>query len=90
VFLSGPESIPGTTNGNEMELCYYEMDALNATSDSEESNDIDASCDGILSEECQKALRGAPRPRDGECPSVDVEEACGRPIRLWTSMSFPC
>lgn len=89
-FLSVPESLLKTTSGQEIELCYYEMDALNATSDSTsaESNDIDASCDGILSEECQKALRDAPRPRDGDCPNLDVEEACGRPIRLWTSMSF--
>jgi hypothetical protein len=92
VFLSVPESLPGTTSGKEIELCYYEMDALNATSDSDsgESNDMDASCDGILSEECQEALRGAPRPHEGDCPDLDVEEACGRPIRLWTSMPFSC
>ena len=90
VFLSVPESFPETTRGKEIELCYYEMDPVNATSDSDsgDSNDSDATCDGILSEECQEALRSAPRPRDGDCPDVDVEEACGRPMRLWTSMCF--
>ncbi|RFN48877.1 hypothetical protein FIE12Z_6932 [Fusarium flagelliforme] len=90
VFLSVPESLPGTTSGKEIELCYYEMDPVNATSDSDsgESNDMGASCDGILSEECQEALRGAPRPRDGDCPNLDIEEACGRPIRLWTNKPF--
>jgi len=33
VFLSVPESLPGTTSGKEIELCYYEMDPVNATSD---------------------------------------------------------
>lgn len=86
MWLSVPESFPETTRGKEIELCYYEMDPVNATSDSE-SGDSNATCDGILSEECQEALRSAPRPRDGDCPDVDVKEACGRPIRLWTSMS---
>lgn len=90
LFLSVPESFPETPSGKEMELCYYEMDALNATSDSGESDDNDASCNGILSDECQKALRGAPRPRGGKCPRVDIEEACGRVMRRWTSMYFPC
>ncbi|KAJ4115315.1 hypothetical protein NW768_011167 [Fusarium equiseti] len=90
VFLSVPESLPRTTSGKEIELCYYEMDPVNATSDSGEgeSNDSDTTCDGILSEECQEALRGAPRPHDGDCPDLDVKEACGRPIRLWTSKPF--
>ncbi|CAF3487333.1 unnamed protein product [Fusarium graminearum] len=88
LFLSVPESFPETPSGKEMELCYYEMDALNATSDSGESDDNDASCNGILSDECQKALRGAPRPRGGKCPRVDIEEACGRVMRRWTSKPF--
>jgi hypothetical protein len=90
VFLSVPESITETTVGNGIKLCYYEMDALNITSDSGESNDNDTGCGGVLSEECQKALRSAQGPRDEKCRPADVEEACGRIIRRWTSMYFPC
>jgi hypothetical protein len=88
VFLSVPESITETTVGNGIKLCYYEMDALNITSDSGESNDNDTGCGGVLSEECQKALRSAQGPRDEKCRPADVEEACGRIIRRWTSKPF--
>ncbi|KAI8675922.1 hypothetical protein NCS57_00494900 [Fusarium keratoplasticum] len=87
VFLSVPESFIGTRDGNRTQVCTYRMEGQNATSDVED-NSAKLSCNGILSEDCQKALRSVSAPKDGECPSApsSVAEACGESINIWTSV----
>ncbi|RSL69562.1 hypothetical protein CEP53_002190 [Fusarium sp. AF-6] len=89
VFLSVPESFIGTRDGNRTQVCTYRMEGQNATSDAENSS-ARLSCNGILSEDCQKALRSVSAPKDGECPSApsNVAEACGELINIWTSVSL--
>ncbi|RSL58838.1 hypothetical protein CEP54_007571 [Fusarium duplospermum] len=87
VFLGVPESFVGTRDGNRTQVCTYRMEGQNATSDAED-NSAKLSCNGILSEDCQKALRSVSAPKDGECPSApsNVAEACGQSINIWTSV----
>ncbi|KAJ3460123.1 hypothetical protein MRS44_010990 [Fusarium solani] len=87
VFLSVPESFIGTRDGNRTQVCTYRMEGQNATSDAGD-NSAKLSCNGILSEDCQKALRSVSAPKDGECPSApsNVAEACGESINIWTSV----
>ncbi|RSM04811.1 hypothetical protein CDV31_009902 [Fusarium ambrosium] len=87
VFLSVPESFIGTRDGNRTQVCTYRMEGQNATSEAEDSS-ARLSCNGILSEDCQKALRSVSAPKDGECPSApsNVAEACGESINIWTSV----
>lgn len=83
VFLSVPQSLIGSTRGNNTEVCYYQMDPVNATSNADNDGE---SCNGILSEKCQEALRSAGGPINGLCPRLDIDDDCGKAIRLWTSM----
>ncbi|RMJ14412.1 hypothetical protein CDV36_005913 [Fusarium kuroshium] len=87
VFLSVPESFIGTRDGNRTQVCTYRMEGQNATSDAED-NSAKLSCNGILSEDCQNALRSVSAPKDGECPSApsNVAEACAESINIWTSV----
>jgi hypothetical protein len=84
IYLSAPASLFGSAEGNRTELCLYQMDALNATSNSPDDDSAGPTCNGVISEECQEALLRAPAPTDGRCPRMDIEEECGRPMRLWT------
>ncbi|KAI8665615.1 hypothetical protein LRP88_03881 [Fusarium phalaenopsidis] len=87
VFLSVPESFIGTRDGNRTQVCTYRMEGQNTTSDAED-NSAKLSCNGILSEDCQRALRSVSAPKDGECPSApsSVAEACEESISIWTSI----
>ncbi|KEY74605.1 hypothetical protein S7711_05036 [Stachybotrys chartarum IBT 7711] len=83
-FLSVPESLFDSNDSDEFQICYYQLDGINATSDSDASD----SCNGVLSEECRDAILEAPLPTDGSCPSVTISNDCGGPARLWTSAPF--
>ncbi|KFA51402.1 hypothetical protein S40293_03280 [Stachybotrys chartarum IBT 40293] len=83
-FLSVPESLFDSNDSDEFQICYYQLDGINATSDS----DAPDSCNGVLSEECRDAILEAPLPTDGSCPSVTISNDCGGPARLWTSAPF--
>lgn len=86
--LSVPRSLKESTRGNNTEVCHYQMDPVNATSNAGDGDDAGASCNGVLSDKCQEALRRSGGPFNGLCPSMDIEEECGKPMRLWTCM-FP-
>ncbi|UPL02995.1 hypothetical protein LCI18_013929 [Fusarium solani-melongenae] len=81
VFLSVPQSLIGSVRGNNTEVCYYQMDPVNATSNA----DDDESCNGILSEKCQEALLSAGGPANGLCPRLNIDDDCGKAMRLWTT-----
>lgn len=81
-FLSVPESLFDSNDSDEFQICYYQLDGINATSDSDALD----SCDGVLSEECRDAILEAPLPIDGSCPSITISNDCGGPARLWTCL----
>lgn len=70
VILSVPESLPGSTEGSDTNLCIYRFSQQNGTANDQ------ASCSGVLSDECIKALNNAPPAKDGACVTPDVS-ACG-------------
>ncbi|KAJ4319267.1 hypothetical protein N0V84_006458 [Fusarium piperis] len=77
-FLSVPNGIANGERANETRVCIYMMDGQNATAN--DGNKSGHSCNGILSDECQKALRSIKRPADGTCPDppVSVKETCNQ------------
>ncbi|KAF4976015.1 hypothetical protein FZEAL_7271 [Fusarium zealandicum] len=72
VLISIPES-PFTSQEGKTRHCGDE--------------DASSSYNGILSEECQEALRKVSPPIDGRFPRVDIADVCGQPIRMWNCMS---
>ncbi|GAB1319749.1 hypothetical protein MFIFM68171_09959 [Madurella fahalii] len=72
VFLSVPESLIGTRQGNDTRFCMYLMPGQNKT-----SGDGSGSCSGVLSDKCLQALRNTPPPTEERCPQADIEEQCG-------------
>ncbi|KAI8715251.1 hypothetical protein NCS52_01032400 [Fusarium sp. LHS14.1] len=78
-FLSIPNDILNGTRANHTNICVYYMDGQNATAN--DGNKSGHSCNGVLSEECQKALRSIKGPSDdGTCPDPpeSVKEVCNQ------------
>ncbi|KAI8660328.1 hypothetical protein NCS57_01009700 [Fusarium keratoplasticum] len=78
-FLSIPNDIVNSTRASETRVCIYMMDGQNATAN--DGNKSGHSCNGVLSDECQKALRSIKGPADdGTCPDPpdSVKEACNQ------------
>ncbi|OAA77276.1 hypothetical protein LEL_04099 [Akanthomyces lecanii RCEF 1005] len=71
VIVSVPESFPNSAAGKETSLCVYRLEQQSATANEQ------ASCSGILSDECIKALNSVPAASDGSCPVPDISGACG-------------
>lgn len=90
-FLSIPDGIVNSTRANETRVCVYMMDGQNATAN--DGNKSGHSCNGVLSDECQKALRSIKGPADdGTCPDPpeSVKEACNQyAYPQWGTYSAP-
>lgn len=71
VIVSVPGSFPKSTEGKQTGLCIYRFQQQNTTANGQ------ASCSGILSDECIKALTSVPATSDGSCPVPVVSGACG-------------
>ncbi|KXX80991.1 hypothetical protein MMYC01_205173 [Madurella mycetomatis] len=84
VYLSVPESLIGTRQGNDTRFCMYMMPGQNET-----SRDGSGSCSGVLSDECLRALRNTPPPTEERCPQADIEEQCGWRISVGRVGSVP-
>ncbi|KAJ4144311.1 hypothetical protein LMH87_003201 [Akanthomyces muscarius] len=84
VFLSVPESFVGSDEANNTNVCAYRMRGLNATAHD------DGSCDELLSDDCLDAIDDLPAmpDSDGNCPSVNVQDACGQGFFLSTARPF--
>lgn len=88
-FLSVPESLIGSEQGNKTAVCTYWMNGRNATVN--ESNNSTESCGGILSDRCREVLQAVRGPSDDDCPSLnstEVREACGDIVWLSTGQSL--
>ncbi|TQV92079.1 hypothetical protein IF1G_09151 [Cordyceps javanica] len=73
VIVSVPESLPGSDAGKQTSLCVYRLAQQDAAANNEQ-----ASCSGVVSDECIKALNSVPAPSDGSsCPVPDISGACG-------------
>ncbi|OAA55460.1 hypothetical protein ISF_07971 [Cordyceps fumosorosea ARSEF 2679] len=85
VIVSVPETFPGSAAGRQTSLCVYRLRQQNATADEQ------ASCDGVLSDACVKALESvqAPAAGDGSCPVPDVSAACGDGAEIVASTATP-
>ncbi|RSL71530.1 hypothetical protein CEP54_001328 [Fusarium duplospermum] len=81
-FLSIPNAIAKSSRANETRVCVYMMEGQNATAnDGDESGH---SCNGVLSDECQKALRSIKGPTDdGRCPDPpdSIRNACNQYVQ---------
>ncbi|CAN9407594.1 unnamed protein product [Alternaria sp. RS040] len=73
-FLSVPDSLVGSQEGNQSEYCVYELPGQDASSQEEAGN-----CSGVLSDDCIDALmKNTPIMSDGQCHKPEnVEDACG-------------
>jgi hypothetical protein len=73
-FISVPDSLVGSQEGNETEFCVYELSSRDASSQQEAGD-----CGGVLSDECIDALlKNSPIMSEGQCHKRDnVKEACG-------------
>ncbi|KAF5660895.1 hypothetical protein FHETE_8746 [Fusarium heterosporum] len=76
IYLSVPESLVGSSKGNETFVCAYVMRGLNETATN--STIADDSCNGILSDDCIEEFKDAPVPDGGRCPEVTTSEECGQ------------
>lgn len=89
-FLSVPESLIGSEQGEKTRVCSYWMNGRNATV--KESNST-LSCGGVLSDKCQQVLHDIDSVsiHDDDCPSLDskeVREACDDIVWLSTSRFY--
>ncbi|KAJ3494988.1 hypothetical protein NLG97_g3712 [Lecanicillium saksenae] len=71
VIVSVPGDFPRSDAGKQTNLCIYRLQQQNGTANEQ------ASCSGLLSEECIKALNNVPAAKDGSCPVPDIGGACG-------------
>ncbi|OAQ97645.1 hypothetical protein LLEC1_07675 [Akanthomyces lecanii] len=71
VVVSVPESLPNSAAGRQTSLCVYRLEQQSAAANEQ------ASCSGILSDGCIKALNSVPAASDGSCPVPDISGACG-------------
>ncbi|KAL0934773.1 uncharacterized protein CTRU02_209364 [Colletotrichum truncatum] len=76
VYLSVPQSFIGTQQGNNTDFCMYLMPGRNDTL-TYSGDDASRSCEGVLSDNCIRALRSTPPPAEGDCPRADISAACG-------------
>lgn len=85
-FLSVPESLAGSREGNQTEYCMYMLPSRDATSQEQPGN-----CTGLLSDECMTALQhNTPSFSDGKCQKPNnLEDACGTMSPLGMSKLFP-
>ncbi|RSM17880.1 hypothetical protein CDV31_003306 [Fusarium ambrosium] len=80
-FLSIPNDIAKSERANETRVCIYMMEGQNATAN--DGNESGHSCNGVLSDECQKALQSIKGPTDdGRCPDPpdSVKKACDQDL----------
>jgi hypothetical protein len=84
VYLSVPESIVGTDEGNNTRFCAYVASGLNEASDAEPGEDGSQSCNGVLSDECLRALRSARGPEEDGCPLLNVPNECNAAFSIST------
>jgi hypothetical protein len=75
-YLSVPESLIGSSEGNETFVCLYMMPGVNETATN--ATEADGSCNGILSDECIEEFKEAPTSDGQKCPTVSASEKCGR------------
>ncbi|KAI4614465.1 hypothetical protein J4E83_007119 [Alternaria metachromatica] len=73
-FISVPNSLVGSQDGNQTEYCVYELPGQDASSQQEAGD-----CSGVLSDDCIDALmQNTPVMSDGQCHKPEnVEDACG-------------
>ncbi|KAI4933149.1 hypothetical protein J4E85_003553 [Alternaria conjuncta] len=73
-FISVPDSLVGSQDGNQTEYCVYELPGQDASSQQEAGD-----CSGVLSDDCIDALmKNTPAMSDGQCYKPEnVEDACG-------------
>lgn len=73
-FISVPDSLVGSQDGNQTEYCVYELPGQDASSQQEAGD-----CSGVLSDDCIDALmKNTPVMSDGQCYKPEnVEDACG-------------
>ncbi|WYZ46000.1 hypothetical protein EsH8_IX_000225 [Colletotrichum jinshuiense] len=76
VYISVPQSLIGTRQGNNTMFCMYMMPGQNDTV-TYSGDDASRSCTGVLSDNCLRALRSTPPPAEDDCPKVDISAACG-------------
>ena len=73
-FISVPDSLVRSQDGNQTEYCVYELPGQDASSQQEAGD-----CSGVLSDDCIDALmQNTPVMSDGQCHKPEnVEDACG-------------
>ena len=80
-LISVPEDLIGTKEGNDTRICMHITSGQNKISDADDDAEMNDTCDGVLSDKCQDALRKvATAPSDDECPdmfSSSLKDACG-------------
>ncbi|KAJ6780339.1 hypothetical protein PWT90_08076 [Aphanocladium album] len=71
VIVSVPGDFPRSDAGKQTNLCVYRLQQQNGTANEQ------ASCSGLISDECIKALNNVPAAKDGSCPVPDIGAVCG-------------
>ncbi|KAI4954066.1 hypothetical protein J4E91_001775 [Alternaria rosae] len=73
-FLSVPDFLVGSQDGNQTQYCVYELPGHDASSQQDAGD-----CSGVLSDDCIDALmKNTPVMSDGRCHKPEnVEDACG-------------
>ncbi|EWZ45877.1 hypothetical protein FOCG_01593 [Fusarium oxysporum f. sp. radicis-lycopersici 26381] len=89
-FISGPRQLVGSLDGKTVEVCPYMLKGLNNTS--EDPDDADESCKGVMSDECIEEFENLTLPlgTGKNCPSYqdfDLSDKCK--LHLYSAMLFP-
>lgn len=86
MFISVPDSLVGSKEGNNTHVCVYVSRAQNATSNA--SGPAIRSCAGIWDDECLNKWSEARLPDivNNDCPPIpDTGDKCGRKFSVYSS-----
>ncbi|SPJ78593.1 uncharacterized protein FTOL_06982 [Fusarium torulosum] len=86
-YLSVPESLIGSSEGNETFVCLYMMPGVNQTATN--ATEADGSCNGILSDECIEEFNDAPTSDGQKCPTVSASESSRCTLDELPSIDLP-